>query len=234
MTRRTRSASYLRPLNGIDHDLGLQRWRIHDQLLLPTTIDPLADIRNGSVFKTASVLYQRICATNWYGYYGYTLLVVLCSPSILIPYAATGLALIFVPQANEMFYDLGGAAGFLSTTFISLYYPSLKAKFWDRNAAAVVPTLRDFPSRQLIISAMLGMWSVRLGSFLVQRAIRAGGDSRFDEVKHQPAKFTAFWMAQGKDITYDVKHVELFVSCLNYTATWIFLVGLPVYLVNTA
>ncbi len=30
-----------------------------------------------------------------------------------------------------------------------------------------------------------------------QRAIKAGGDSRFDEIKKQPMKFTYFWMAQG-------------------------------------
>jgi hypothetical protein len=33
--------------------------------------------------------------------------------------------------------------------------------------------------------------------FPLQRAIKAGGDSRFDEVKHQTGTFTAFWMAQG-------------------------------------
>ncbi len=31
-----------------------------------------------------------------------------------------------------------------------------------------------------------------------QRALKSGGDSRFDEVKHKPATFFAFWMAQGK------------------------------------
>ena len=33
--------------------------------------------------------------------------------------------------------------------------------------------------------------------FPFQRAIKAGGDSRFDEVKHQTGTFTVFWMAQG-------------------------------------
>jgi len=35
------------------------------------------------------------------------------------------------------------------------------------------------------------------GYFPLQRAIKAGGDSRFDEVKRQTGMFTAFWMAQG-------------------------------------
>ncbi|KIM84218.1 hypothetical protein PILCRDRAFT_818555 [Piloderma croceum F 1598] len=122
----------------------------------------------------------------------------------------TVLAAIFVPQANEMYYDLGGALGFLSTTFVSLYYPSLKAKYWH-GANISIPPLSSFAPRQLLLSAALGIWSLRLGSFLVKRALKAGGDSRFDEVKHNPAKFTAFWMAQ---------------------ATWILVVGLPVYLSN--
>ncbi|KAF8071664.1 hypothetical protein FPV67DRAFT_889820 [Lyophyllum atratum] len=121
------------------------------------------------------------------------------------------LAAIFVPQQNEKYYDLGGALGFLSTTFVSLYYPALKAKFYD-GVPGALPRLTSFAPRQLLLSAALGIWSVRLGSFLAHRAIKAGGDSRFDEIKTQPGKFTCFWMAQ---------------------ATWISLVGLPVYLCNT-
>lgn len=40
-----------------------------------------------------------------------------------------------------------------------------------------------------------GLYVTRL--FPLQRAIKAGGDSRFDEVKRQTGTFTAFWMAQG-------------------------------------
>ncbi|KZT41773.1 DUF1295-domain-containing protein [Sistotremastrum suecicum HHB10207 ss-3] len=138
--------------------------------------------------------------------------------SRLLPCATSAFALqailagVFVPLQNEKYYDLGGAAGFLSTTFVSLYYPSLRAKYWDRIPGALLPSITSFAPRQLLLSAALGIWTARLGSFLAMRAIKAGGDSRFDEVKKEPAKFTAFWMAQ---------------------ATWVFVVGLPVYLVNT-
>ncbi|KAJ7236272.1 hypothetical protein B0H12DRAFT_1140554 [Mycena haematopus] len=136
--------------------------------------------------------------------------------SRLIPVATsayalqTFLALIFVPQQKDMYYDLGGACGFLSTTFVSLYYPALKSMFLDGKAGPL-PSVWSFAPRQLLVSAALGIWCVRLGSFLASRAIKAGGDSRFDEIKKNPRRFTYFWMAQ---------------------ATWIFLVGLPVYLVN--
>ncbi|KAF9565400.1 DUF1295-domain-containing protein [Agrocybe pediades] len=119
-------------------------------------------------------------------------------------------ALIFVPQQNETYYDLGGAIGWVSSAFLSLYYPALKARFWDGLPVAL-PPLASFAPRQILLTAALGIWSVRLGSFLAMRAIKAGGDSRFDEIKKQPKKFTYYWMAQ---------------------ATWITLVGLPVFLVN--
>lgn len=126
------------------------------------------------------------------------------------------LAAIFVPQGNEKWYDLGGSLGFLSATVTSLYYPTLKAKFWQGAHVPFLP-LSSFAPRQLLLTTVLGIWTIRLGSFLVQarllfpalhkdfdnrtpftkRAIKAGGDSRFDEVKHQPGTFTAFWMAQG-------------------------------------
>ncbi|KAH9856506.1 DUF1295-domain-containing protein [Lenzites betulinus] len=122
------------------------------------------------------------------------------------------LALIFVPQANEKFYDLGGSIGFISTTLLSLYYPHLKLKYWDRVPYATLPAFTSFAPRQILLNAAILAWSARLGTFLFSRALRAGGDSRFDEVKHKPAAFTGFWMAQ---------------------ATWVLLVGLPVYMVNT-
>ncbi|KAI0058776.1 DUF1295-domain-containing protein [Artomyces pyxidatus] len=120
------------------------------------------------------------------------------------------MAAIFVPQANEKYYDLSGAMGFLSTTFVSLYYPALKAKLWEGQNVPL-PSFSSFAPRQLLLSAALGIWTIRLGSFLAQRAIKAGGDTRFDGIKQDPVKFTSLWVAQ---------------------ATWVFFVGLPVYLSN--
>ncbi|KAF7316318.1 S5A-REDUCTASE domain-containing protein [Mycena indigotica] len=142
--------------------------------------------------------------------------------SRLVPTALTSYLLqtvaaaIFIPLQNEMFYDLVGCLGFLSSTFVSLYFPFLKSKFVDGTLDAL-PSLLSFAPRQLLGNAALVIWSLRLGSFLamapnfLQRAIKAGGDSRFDEVKTQPGLFAFYWFAQ---------------------ATWVFLVGLPVYLLN--
>ena len=73
---------------------------------------------------------------------------------------------MFVPQANEKFYDLGGSAGFISTTLVSLYYPHLKAKFWDRIPTATLPGIMHFAPRQILMNAAILAWSTRLGTFL--------------------------------------------------------------------
>ncbi|KAJ3515900.1 hypothetical protein NLJ89_g1468 [Agrocybe chaxingu] len=132
-------------------------------------------------------------------------------PTIASAYVGQAIfAAIFVPQQNEKFYDFCGAIGWATTTVLSLYYPSLKAKFWDGLPGPLPPPM-SFAPRQVLLSAAIGLWTLRLGSFLTMRAMKAGGDSRFDEIKKRPAKFTFFWIAQ---------------------ATWITLVGLPVFLVN--
>ena len=66
-----------------------------------------------------------------------------------------------------MWYDLGGTLGFLSTTFVSLYYPTLKARYWE-GANDPFPPLSSFAPRQLLLTTSLVLWTVRLGSFLVQ------------------------------------------------------------------
>ncbi|KAF9223931.1 DUF1295-domain-containing protein [Gyrodon lividus] len=139
--------------------------------------------------------------------------------SRLIPVAVSafalqlGLASVFVPRAEDRFYDLSGAAGFLTTTLVSIYYPSVQSRLPFLGAPQRVVPLSHvrLAPRQLLLTAALIIWTGRLGMFLVQRALKAGGDSRLDEIKHSKLKFTGAWTAQ---------------------ATWVFVVGLPVYLSN--
>ncbi|PBP27426.1 hypothetical protein BUE80_DR001775 [Diplocarpon rosae] len=55
-------------------------------------------------------------------------------------------------------------------------------------------------------------WATRLGTYLFQRILSDGHDSRFDEIKKSPPKFFGAWMAQ---------------------ATWVSLCLLPVLAVNS-
>jgi len=77
----------------------------------------------------------------------------------------TVFALIFVPQQNEKYYDCSGAIGWATTAFLSLYYPALKARYWN-GISVPLPSLSSFAPRQLLLSAAVGLWTVRLGSFL--------------------------------------------------------------------
>ncbi|KAH7884263.1 hypothetical protein F5I97DRAFT_1888107 [Phlebopus sp. FC_14] len=145
--------------------------------------------------------------------------------SPLIPVAESafglqlGLARVFVPRADDRFYDLSGAAGFVTTALVSVYYPFSRSftrtvfhrGTLQRNGISASFSELRFAPRQMLLTSVLFLWSVRLGSFLARRAIKAGGDSRFKEIKHHTAKFTAAWVAQG---------------------AWIFIVGLPVWLSN--
>ncbi|KAJ7452263.1 hypothetical protein FB451DRAFT_1282985 [Mycena latifolia] len=137
--------------------------------------------------------------------------------SHLIPAVTTAfgiqtlLAMIFVPLQNEKYYDLGGCAGFVSTALVSLYYPTLRSNFLEGKLGPL-PSIMSFAPRQLLLTAALALWSVRLGSFLITRSIKAGGDKRFDTVRNDPAKFSFFWFIQ---------------------AIWVLLCGLPIYAVNS-
>jgi len=135
------------------------------------------------------------------------------APIAATAYAFQGLAgIVFVPLGSEKFFDFCGSLGFLSTAFVSLYYPTIKHKYIHGFNSVAFPPFASLATRQVVLNAMLGGWAVRLGGFLLYRAIKAGGDTRFDDIKNNPTRFAASWMAQ---------------------ATWVFAVGLPIYMVNS-
>ncbi|CAL3966527.1 unnamed protein product [Diplocarpon coronariae] len=145
----------------------------------------------------------------------------------LVPSIATAFALqgaVAVPSIlaqSERFYDLSGSLTYLSVTALSLYLPTLRA----RATLAVKP---PFPSllaaftgtggphglnwRQVVLSTAVSVWATRLGTYLFQRILADGHDSRFDEIKKSPPKFFGAWMAQ---------------------ATWVSLCLLPILAVNS-
>ena len=69
---------------------------------------------------------------------------------------------------SEKFYDALGSVAYLSVALGSLAYSG------------------DYFARQVLVTTLVCVWTLRLGSFLVMRVIRTGGDSRFDEMKHHP------------------------------------------------
>lgn len=168
--------------------------------------------------------------------------------SIMVPLAnfSSVFALVFVPQHNEKYYDLGGAVGFISTTFVSLYYPSLKESLASGKFHGLAP-LSSFAPRQLLLSAALGVWATRLGSFLVQVSCvyTCFSDTTYDqEPSRELLKLAeipdSMRSSTSRPILPSIGSCKvLHTSPISWNitdtgpeATWVCAVGLPVYLAN--
>ena len=85
-------------------------------------------------------------------------------------------------KQTERFYDLTGGLTYLTVVVFSLWAGSITEP----------PSLRE-----LIISTLVVIWSLRLSVFLYSRIHRAGKDGRFDELKTSPIRFLVPWTIQG-------------------------------------
>ncbi|MHC4447498.1 MAG: DUF1295 domain-containing protein [Planctomycetota bacterium] len=89
--------------------------------------------------------------------------------------------LVFVPSyaaRTERYFDLAGSLTYLTV-----------------GACAVSLGNRDL--RALLLALMVGLWALRLGSFLFARIRREGADGRFDALKRDFARFLLTWTLQG-------------------------------------
>ena len=87
---------------------------------------------------------------------------------------------------TESFYDALGTVSFLALALGSLAYGG------------------NFQWRQITMTTLVCVWTLRLGSFLLLRVLRTGGDSRFDELKHKPCRLE----------TDNVNVTKLVVPCI--------------------
>ncbi|KAF1845226.1 DUF1295-domain-containing protein [Cucurbitaria berberidis CBS 394.84] len=142
-------------------------------------------------------------------------------PSIALAYGIqTAVAVPSIAAQTERYYDLSGSLTYLSCTAVSLFLPYLRAK----NAGAITGGLAEYFGskglgqgtwwwRQALLSAAVGVWATRLGSYLFSRiSSDSGRDSRFDSIRGSPSKFYVAFFAQ---------------------ATWVSLCTLPVILINS-
>ncbi|KAK6845799.1 hypothetical protein PG995_009389 [Apiospora arundinis] len=135
------------------------------------------------------------------------------APSAAAAFAIqTAFAIPSIAAQSERFYDASGALTFLSVTLLSLYLPSLRAQ--SAGAATKLPNLlspflksmgtagaQSLNWRQVALSGAVAFWSIRLGSFLFDRVLKEGKDSRFDQIKKSPSKFAVAWMGQATWVT---------------------------------
>ncbi|GAB5364756.1 hypothetical protein AAMO2058_000997400 [Amorphochlora amoebiformis] len=99
------------------------------------------------------------------------------------------------PKMSEKFYDASGSLTHLALILVSMLSSVTRSP------------------RQQILSAFGIIWLTRLGSFLFQRILRDGRDTRFDKMKKNGTlAFFVPWVIQ---------------------ALWVFLIDLPIILVNS-
>ncbi len=90
--------------------------------------------------------------------------------------------LAFVPaflKQTEVFYDLIGSLTYISCTLLALWLTG------------------HFDGRSLLLTLIIMVWAVRLGSFLFARIRQDGSDDRFDKIKPDPVRFFTTWSLQG-------------------------------------
>ena len=83
---------------------------------------------------------------------------------------------------TERFYDLTGGMTYLVVVTFSLWIGSEP---------------EGIGSRELVISALVAIWSIRLSGFLFLRIHHKGKDGRFDDLKTSPVRFLVPWTLQG-------------------------------------
>ena len=90
--------------------------------------------------------------------------------------------LAFIPSAlaqTERFYDLVGGITYVTVTLVAVLLSG------------------ELDLRSTLVAIFVLLWSLRLATFLFQRILKAGSDSRFDDIKNRPQKFFMAWTLQG-------------------------------------
>jgi steroid 5-alpha reductase family enzyme len=98
--------------------------------------------------------------------------------------------LAFIPAyifQTEKFFDLTGSLTYITVTGVALCYSRYSA---------------PLDARTILLAALVIVWAIRLGAFLVSRIHKAGKDDRFDELKPSFFRFLNVWTIQGLWVTF--------------------------------
>ena len=127
---------------------------------------------------------------------------------------------VFVPSdraKTEHYFDLTGSITYLTVT-----------------AVAVVLS-DDLDARAIIVAVMVGVWALRLGSFLFRRVRRDGRDGRFDEIKIDPLRFFMTWTLQGLWVLLTLAcALAIITGSERRSIGWVAIVGIVVWIAGFA
>lgn len=126
--------------------------------------------------------------------------------------------LAFIPAAigsTDRFFDAVGSATYISVTI----------------ALLVLAPQADL--RRLVLSAMVVIWALRLGTFLLLRNIRSSGDDRFDEIRRDPMRFFSVWTIQGLWVSLTAAAAWIAISSAASTPIdWMLWLGAGVWAIG--
>ncbi|HOU15456.1 MAG TPA: DUF1295 domain-containing protein [Anaerolineae bacterium] len=95
--------------------------------------------------------------------------------------------LAFIPAyvlQTEKFFDLTGSLTYISVVTLAVFLSD------------------GADARAILLTAMVVIWALRLGSFLFTRVKKAGKDDRFDEIKPSFIRFLNVWTVQALWVTF--------------------------------
>lgn len=134
---------------------------------------------------------------------------------------AFGINLVaFVPALalkTERFFDATGSITYITVTIVALLLSD------------------DIDARSVMVTAMVVVWAVRLGTFLFARIRRDQSDGRFDAIKTDPMRFLMTWSLQGLWVFLTVACALAVIVSEEREAFGVFaVVGLVVWIVGFA
>ncbi|KAE8911335.1 hypothetical protein PF005_g12465 [Phytophthora fragariae] len=125
-------------------------------------------------------------------------------------------ALYAVPKQDERYFDLTGSVTYAIVSLLA--YAAAGAASW----------------RESLLTALVWLWCVRLGSFLFLRISECGEDKRFKDIRVNPLRFLGVWSIQGLWVLLTVLPVLLTlkhgvhdpqVSLLDLIGVFLWVVG---------
>jgi steroid 5-alpha reductase family enzyme len=127
--------------------------------------------------------------------------------------------LAFIPAyllQTEKFFDLTGGITYILVVIVTLYFSGIDA-------------------RSMLLSTLVIVWAVRLGSFLFRRIHKAGKDGRFDEIKPSFIRFLNVWTIQGLWVTFTASAALIAITTSNRKELDLFAIfGFLVWLIGFA
>ncbi len=108
--------------------------------------------------------------------------------------------LAFIPAyflQTEKIFDLTGSITYISIIIFAVIF------------------CQDADGRSILLSALVVIWAIRLGTFLFGRIKKAGKDDRFDEIKPSFIRFLNVWTIQGLWVTFTMAAALVAITTTN-------------------